>query len=51
MAAKIWKKILFFALIFACVFNITYKFVRKTPFIKELNSSAQYVNDNKQQKK
>ncbi|MCI9015572.1 MAG: hypothetical protein HFJ53_00135 [Clostridia bacterium] len=43
MAAKLWKKIGFFILIVACLFNLVIKIVRKTPFIEELTSSAQYI--------
>lgn len=43
MVAKVWKKVLFFVLIVACLFNIVIKFVKKMPYIKELQSSAQYV--------
>lgn len=51
MAAKVWKKILFFILIFACLFNITYKLVKKIPLVEELRSSAQYMMDKETQKK
>lgn len=51
MAARIWKKVLFFILIVACLFNITLKLVKKLPFLQELQTSAQYVNDNEKQKK
>lgn len=51
MAARIWKKVLFFILIVACLFNITLKLVKKLPFLQELQTSAQYVNDKEQQKK
>ena len=41
--AKIWKKLGLMILIIACLFNITYKIVRKTPFLDMLKSSVQYV--------
>lgn len=43
MVAKLWKKIGFFILIIACIFNIMVKIVKKTPFLSELKNSAQYV--------
>ena len=49
MASRIWKKVLFFILIIACLFNIISKLVKKIPFIEELQTSAQFViyEDNK----
>lgn len=49
--AKVWKKICFFILIVACLFNIMYKIVTKTPFIEELKSSAQYILQQNNEKK
>ena len=43
MIAKIWKKILLFVLIIACLFNIVNKLVNKASLEQELESSAQYV--------
>lgn len=43
MAARLWKKIGFFILIIACLFNLVYKIVKKTPIIEELRSSATYM--------
>lgn len=43
MIAKIWKKVLLFILIIACLFNIINKLVHKASLNKELESSAQYV--------
>lgn len=40
--ARLWKKIGLIILIIACLFNITYKLVKKTPFLEILKSSAQY---------
>ena len=51
MAAKLWKRVLFFILIFACLFNITYKLVRKIPFVEELRASAQYIMNGNSEKK
>ena len=49
--ARIWKKLGFIILIIACLFNITYKIVNKTPFIEEIKTYVQYVlNKDKQQK-
>lgn len=43
MAARIWKKVLFIALIIACLFNIVSKLVKKIPIKEELERSAQYM--------
>lgn len=43
MVAKLWKKILLFILIIACLFNIVNKLVNKASLEQELESSAQYV--------
>ena len=48
MASKIWKKILFFVLVVICLFNITSKLVKRNSFKSELQSSAQYIQDMKQ---
>ena len=45
MVAKIWKKVLLFVLISACLFNITNKLVHKSSLKQELESSAQYVKE------
>lgn len=50
MASKIWKKVGFFILIFACLFNITYKLVKKIPFKEELQTSIQYLQDKSSEK-
>jgi hypothetical protein len=50
MAAKIWKKVLFFILIIACLFNIITKLVKKIPFVQELQTSAQYIMDQENEK-
>ena len=42
---KIWKKILFFILIIACLFNIVNKLVHKASLSQELESSAKYVQE------
>lgn len=51
MAARIWKKVLFFVLIVACLFNIVFKLVNKIPFIQELQTSAQYIMNKENEKK
>lgn len=51
MFAKVWKKILFFILVFACLFNIIYKLVKKIPLIEELKTSAEYILNQDSQKK
>lgn len=45
MIAKIWKKVLLFILLVACLFNIVNKIVRKNSLEQELQSSAQYVQE------
>ena len=49
MASKVWKKLLFIILVIACLFNITLKLVQRSSFKDELQSSAQYVQDLKQE--
>lgn len=51
MAARIWKKVLFFVLIVACLFNIITKLVKKIPFKEELQSSAEYMIEQENEKK
>lgn len=43
MIAKIWKKLLLFVLIVACLFNIINKLVSKASLKQELESSAKYM--------
>lgn len=43
MIAKIWKKILLFVLIIACLFNIINKLVHKASMEEEVKASAEYV--------
>lgn len=43
MVAKIWKKLLLFILLIACLFNIVIKIVSKSSLQDELQSSAQYI--------
>ena len=43
MLAKIWKKLLKFILIIACLFNVITKFVKKSSLKDELLTSARYV--------
>ncbi len=53
MLAKIWKKLLLGILIIACLFNVVNKLVHKPSLEKELQSSAQYVeqlNENESKK-
>lgn len=45
MIAKIWKKVLLFILLIACLFNIVIKIVNKNSLNNELRSSAQYVEE------
>ena len=43
MLAKIWRKLLMFVLIVACLFNVVTKFVKKSTLNDELLSSARYI--------
>lgn len=47
MLAKYWKKIGLFILIVACIFNIMTKFVNKLSLKSELETSATYINQEK----
>ena len=46
--ARLWKKIGLIILIVACLFNITYKLVKKTPFLDILKSTVQYSREQKE---
>lgn len=43
MIAKIWKKLLLFILLIACLFNVVIKLVNKSSLNSELQASARYV--------
>ena len=43
MVAKIWKKVLLFILIIACLFNIVNKLVHKASMKEEVSASAKYL--------
>ncbi|MBQ3409564.1 MAG: hypothetical protein IJH12_10235 [Clostridia bacterium] len=43
MLAKIWRKLLLFILIIACLFNVVNKLVKKSSLKDELLSSAKYI--------
>lgn len=45
MIAKIWKKLLLFILIIACLFNVVIKLVTKNSLKNELLASAQYMQE------
>lgn len=47
MIAKIWKKILLAILIVACLFDITTKIVKRYTLKEELESSATYLEERK----
>ncbi len=49
MLGKIWKKVLFFVLIVACLFNIINKLVHKASLDEELQASAQYIQERQMQ--
>ena len=48
MVAKIWKKVLFFILIIACLFNLVIKFIKIKSLSYELSASAQYMQEQQQ---
>ena len=43
MIAKYWKKIGLIILLFACLFNVVSKLVKRTPIKEQLIQTAQYV--------
>lgn len=43
MLAKIWKKLLLFVLIIACLFNVVNKLVHKASMKEEVEASAEYI--------
>ncbi len=45
MVARLWKKVLLFILIVACLFNVVNKLVHKASMEEEVKSSAQYVQE------
>lgn len=49
--AKIWKKILLVILIIACLFDITIKIVKRYSLKEELESSATYLEQRKEENK
>lgn len=51
MIAKIWKKILLFVLIIACLYNVINKLVHKASMEEEVRSSAEYVQQTNDQNK
>ena len=48
--SKVFKNIMLFILIIACLFNIVSKFVRKYSLKQELKASAQYMLDKQENK-
>ena len=51
MIAKIWKKLLLFILIVACLFNIVIKIVNKNSLNTELEASAKYIQEQEKENK
>lgn len=47
MLGKVWKKVLFFVLIVACVFNVMIKLIKRTPLKNEIESTIEYIKGNK----
>lgn len=45
MIAKIWKKLLLFILIIACLFNVINKLVHKASMEEEVEASAKYIQE------
>ena len=45
MLGKIWKKILLFILIIACLFNVINKLVHKASMKEEVEASTKYVQE------
>lgn len=43
MVAKVWKKLLLFVVLIACLFNVVIKIVSKNSLEQELQTSAQYI--------
>ncbi len=50
MIAKLWKKILLFVLIIACLFNVINKLVHKASMEQEVRASAQYIKEQNKNK-
>ncbi len=48
MLAKIWKKLLLFVLIIACLFNVVNKLVHKASMKEEVEASAEYIEQQQQ---
>lgn len=49
MLAKYWKRIGLIILIIACLFNIMFKLINKTSLKEELETSGQYLLEEKQE--
>ncbi len=47
MLGKVWKKVLFFVLIVACVFNVMFKLIKRNSLKSEIESTIKYVKGNK----
>lgn len=45
MIAKIWKKVLLFVLIIACLFNVINKLVHKASMEQEVKASTEYIQE------
>ncbi len=51
MIAKVWKKLLLFVLIIACLFNVINKLVHKASMEQEVKASAEYIQEQQSQNK
>ena len=50
MVAKLWKKVLLAIVVLACLFNIVHKFVFHPSIEQELEASAEYVEEQQENK-
>ncbi len=48
--AKIWKKILLFILIIACLFDVTIKLTKRTSLKNEIEATIRYFSNNNETK-
>lgn len=51
MIAKVWKKVLLFVLIIACLFNVINKLVHKASMEQEVKASVEYVQEQTENQK
>lgn len=51
MVAKLWKKVLLFILIIACLFNVINKLVHKASMEEEVKASVEYTLEQQENEK